>query len=248
MAKRVTECWRQAQGWLFRNKLPRPCHRSPESCFFLCYQKPPSNKSIFMTIERKPLWPGNCYDRRFWLWLRAAEPCGTCCNSHQLRCNKHPVSQPPRSWFTDSATSATAAAEKNHDSAITVSSRSRRSKASLTSKSHTSQSDQTPMTTSTPTAGESGKGVLKMVFRHFPLAKIPCSQYRKPRFNPWLGNWIPQIPTKSLHVTTKYPAGCREDQRSCVLLKTWHSQINTYFFLKMTFQNAAVHKSTQEGS
>lgn len=43
--------------------------------------------------------------------------------------------------------------KKNHDSAITVSSRSRKSKASLTSKSHTSQFDQTLMTTRTQQQG-----------------------------------------------------------------------------------------------
>lgn len=164
MSKRVTECWRQAQGWLFRNKLPRPCHKSPESCCCLCYQKPPSNKSIFVTIERKPLWSGNCHDRRLWLWLPASEPRVACCNSHQVHCSSPPVSQPPRSWFADSATAATAAAEKKQDSAIPVSSRSVKSKASLTSKSHTSQLDQTLMTARTQQQGSLGKESWKWSF------------------------------------------------------------------------------------
>ena len=65
--------------------------------------------------------------------------------------------------------------KKNHDSAITVSSRSRKSKASLTSKSHTSQFDQTLMTTRTPQQGSLRKdlpqrGVVWMWFGAFPGA------------------------------------------------------------------------------
>ena len=50
-----------------------------------------------------------------------------------------------------------------------------------------------------------------------PVAKTPGSQCRGPRFNPWLGNWIPHATTKSLHPTAKDPACCNKDQRSQVL-------------------------------
>ena len=30
-----------------------------------------------------------------------------------------------------------------------------------------------------------------------PVAKIPRSQWRGSRFNPWSGNWVPHVATKS---------------------------------------------------
>lgn len=42
--------------------------------------------------------------------------------------------------------------------------------------------------------------------RDFPggsNAKTPCYQRRKPRFDPWPGNWIAHATTNSLHVTAK---------------------------------------------
>ena len=45
--------------------------------------------------------------------------------------------------------------------------------------------------------------------RDFPaglLARTLCSQFRGPRFDPWVGNWIPYAATKSLTATTKDPA------------------------------------------
>ena len=56
---------------------------------------------------------------------------------------------------------------------------------------------------------------LEINYKDFPgdsLAKTPHSQCRGPRFNPYSGNEIPCVATKSSHVTTK----------------TWHSQINTF--------------------
>ena len=50
-----------------------------------------------------------------------------------------------------------------------------------------------------------------------PVAKIPCSQCRGPRFNPWWGNQIPHATTKSLHTLTKDLTCLNQDQRSCVL-------------------------------
>ena len=38
-----------------------------------------------------------------------------------------------------------------------------------------------------------------------PVAKTLSSQCSGPRFNHWLGNWIPYAVTKSLHATTKDP-------------------------------------------
>jgi len=35
------------------------------------------------------------------------------------------------------------------------------------------------------------------------VAKTPCSQYRRPGFRPWSGNWTPHATTKSWNVTTK---------------------------------------------
>ena len=32
-----------------------------------------------------------------------------------------------------------------------------------------------------------------------PVAKMPCSQCRGPKFNPWIGNEIPQATKKSQH-------------------------------------------------
>ena len=58
---------------------------------------------------------------------------------------------------------------------------------------------------------------LKYIYRDFPgglVAKIPRSQLREPRFNPWSGNKIPHAATKSSHATTKDPAFSTEDQRS----------------------------------
>ena len=36
-----------------------------------------------------------------------------------------------------------------------------------------------------------------------PVAKTPCFYCKGPRFNPWLGNWIPHAPIKSSHAATK---------------------------------------------
>ena len=41
-----------------------------------------------------------------------------------------------------------------------------------------------------------------------PVVKTPCSQCRGPRFDPWSGNWILHVATKSPHAATKDPA-CR---------------------------------------
>ena len=49
-----------------------------------------------------------------------------------------------------------------------------------------------------------------------PVAKTLRFQCKGPRFDPWLGNWIPHATAKSLHAATK----------------TWHSQINNLKFLK----------------
>ena len=40
-------------------------------------------------------------------------------------------------------------------------------------------------------------------FPHGPVAKLPSSQCKGPRFNPWSGNWIPHATTKSSHAITK---------------------------------------------
>ena len=45
--------------------------------------------------------------------------------------------------------------------------------------------------------------------------KAPRSQCSRPRFNPWSGNWIAHVATKSLHATTEkkksivFPELCR---------------------------------------
>jgi len=41
-----------------------------------------------------------------------------------------------------------------------------------------------------------------------PMAKTPHSQYRGPRCDPWLGNWILHAATKSSHAAAKNPACC----------------------------------------
>ena len=43
------------------------------------------------------------------------------------------------------------------------------------------------------------------------MAETPPSLHRGPRFDPWLGNWIPHAATKSLHATVKDPKCCSED-------------------------------------
>ena len=48
------------------------------------------------------------------------------------------------------------------------------------------------------------------------MAKTLYSQCRVPRFNPWSGNYIPHITTKSLKATTKDPACHNSGQRSHV--------------------------------
>ena len=43
------------------------------------------------------------------------------------------------------------------------------------------------------------------------MAKIPHSQCRGPRFDPWLGNWVTHAATKSSHATTNDPTSCNKD-------------------------------------
>ena len=47
-----------------------------------------------------------------------------------------------------------------------------------------------------------------------PVVMAPGSQYRGPRFDPWSGNSIPCVATKSLHAT----------------IKTRSGQVNFFFF------------------
>ena len=34
-------------------------------------------------------------------------------------------------------------------------------------------------------------------FPHGPVTKIPCSLCRVPRLDPWSGNWVPHVETKT---------------------------------------------------
>ena len=36
-----------------------------------------------------------------------------------------------------------------------------------------------------------------------PVAKAMCSQWRRPKFNSWSGNWIPRAAIKGLNAKTK---------------------------------------------
>ena len=52
------------------------------------------------------------------------------------------------------------------------------------------------------------------------MAKALCSQCRGPRFDPWLGNWIPHAASKKIpHTTRKIPSAATNTQLS---------QINKY--------------------
>ena len=50
-----------------------------------------------------------------------------------------------------------------------------------------------------------------------PVRKTPCSQHRGPRFNPWSGNYIPHVATKSSNATTKRSCMLQQDRISSVL-------------------------------